>query len=116
MDDQLFLCARDGFLESLPPKERARLPSCDSTQKLLAALVDMKSIQQAMARQSGKSLVFHVNSLIDVMRPYFDCVNLMVAANSDVASPVWGAVRLVLEIRHHRLWQEHANALLMEAD
>ncbi|KAI0133970.1 hypothetical protein BJ170DRAFT_608135 [Xylariales sp. AK1849] len=97
MDDHLFLRARDKFLDSLPPKERARLPSCNSAQKLLAALAEMKPNQQAVTRNTKKSLVSHVSSLVDVMRPYFDCVNLIVAANSDVASPVWGAVRLVLE-------------------
>ncbi|KAK8001808.1 hypothetical protein PG991_014030 [Apiospora marii] len=98
MDPSLFVEARERFLASLPAKERTRLPSCDSAQKLLEAVSNMKPIREAVSRENKKSLLLQVNSLIDVLRPYLDCVNLVVAANSSIASPVWGALRLVFEM------------------
>jgi hypothetical protein len=99
MDDRLFIAARDRFFNSLPVKERSRLPSCDSAEKLLSAVNNMEPVKKAINQQTRSLLLGYVSPLIDVLRPYLDSINLIVATNSDIASPVWGAVRLVLEVR-----------------
>lgn len=101
MEDHLFLQAQAQFLNSLPAKEQARLPSCDSAEKLLLAVNAMGPIQNAVSSQTKRSLLDHISSLVDVLRPYFDCIALIVGANSEIASPVWGAVRLALQVKAH---------------
>jgi hypothetical protein len=98
MDEELFIQARDRFMASLPPHERALLPSCDSAEKLLMAVSEIKLMKRAVSFTMRRCLIDHIKSLVDALRPYFECIGLFVQANSAIAAPVWGAIRLVLQV------------------
>ena len=98
MEDTLFVLARDQFLASLPPKERVLLPACTSAEQLLVDVGNMKHVKHAANRDSRASLINHIKSLVDSLTPYFDCIGLILGANTDIASPVWGAIRLILQV------------------
>ncbi len=115
MEDTLFVLARDQFLASLPPKERGLLPGCVSAEQLLVEVGNMKHVKHAASRDSKASLINHIKSLADSLTPYFDCVGLMVAANTDIASPVWGAIRLILQVSSPKVLQRSNRAELAVA-
>ncbi|KAJ4295630.1 hypothetical protein N0V90_007643 [Kalmusia sp. IMI 367209] len=94
--DTVFVKARDHFLTSLLPDERAQFSKCDSAQQLLETIQNLPAL-----RKNGGILtdcVYSVHRLDEKLSPYFESIGWVVQSHPEFAAIGWGAFRLVLRL------------------
>jgi hypothetical protein len=88
--------ARDQFLASLPPAEKASFTKCPSVERLVAD-VDKLGLERK-DRLWGKRLNGCISALGTSLEPYFEAIGIFVQSHPEFAAIVWGAFRLVFRV------------------
>lgn len=88
--------ARDSFLDSLPPKERALFSNCDSPEELIKDLEKFN----LKVKNRGRILacMTRVKTFNDALSPYFEVVSIAIQSHPEIAAIAWGTLRLVLQL------------------
>jgi hypothetical protein len=89
--------AKREFLASLATEDQLRFSSCSSAQALLQDVKQFEVV--AKSKQRGLRFAQKIQSLSDNLEPYFKAVELICGAHPEVANLVWGALRLILQVR-----------------
>ncbi|KAF2739919.1 hypothetical protein EJ04DRAFT_572652 [Polyplosphaeria fusca] len=97
--NQAFEEARNEFLASLSPKERAVFTKCPSPDQLVD---DVKNLSQGKKDRSwGRRVIASISSLADSLQPYFDTIGTFVSSHPEYAAIVWGAFRLIFQLANN---------------
>ncbi|KAF2177985.1 hypothetical protein K469DRAFT_754797 [Zopfia rhizophila CBS 207.26] len=97
--NQVFEQARDQFLASLSPPEKALFTKCPSAEKLVA---DVEKLGQARKdRLWGKRVVASISALGDSLKPYFETISIFVQSHPEYAAIVWGAFHLMFKLANN---------------
>ncbi|KAF2177896.1 hypothetical protein K469DRAFT_350551 [Zopfia rhizophila CBS 207.26] len=96
LGDSVFIEARDQFLNSLLPSERAQFAKCHSAQQLLKDIKNLLSLKKNAAVR--RSCVQSIANLGTKLSPYFDAIGWIVQSHPEFAAIGWGAFRFVLQL------------------
>jgi hypothetical protein len=95
-DNDIFVDAHLAFLESIPPDERTIFSTCASADQLLA---DARKLEVVLKERSrGRRFIGRIKALTDGLASYFEVINILVSSHPEYAAPVWGSIRLVLQV------------------
>lgn len=105
--EELFARARDEFLSTLAPEERAQFSSCSSVQDVLGKIKGLQNLTKAKRRV--KPCLDKIKDLGDNLTPYFKVLEIFCASNPEWANLVLGALHLILKVSQlcssPRFWQ-----------
>jgi hypothetical protein len=96
--DSVFVKARDGFLTSLSGPERSAFKNCLSPAELITEV--KRFVEKGPQNSRLGSLLGRLKDFSDHLGCYFKAVDIFVQSNPETAAVVWGAIRLVLQVRH----------------
>jgi hypothetical protein len=96
-EDAVFEEARDAFLTSLQPRERRLFKPCKSAAELLEHVrkLDAFNSKHSLLRK----FIVNIEKFGDSLTPFFSVIGLFVQSHPEIASIVWGAVRLIIQVR-----------------
>lgn len=96
--NDIFEKVHNEFIDGLSGKEKVCFSKCSSSEELLETLRNFKILSTKRQKKTLNRCLDVVKRFNDKLRPYFDAVNVIASANDTVAI-VYGAIRLVLEVR-----------------
>ncbi|KAF2183589.1 hypothetical protein K469DRAFT_784815 [Zopfia rhizophila CBS 207.26] len=95
-DDAVFIEARDAFVASLQPSERERFARCGSAQQLIHEIKLFESLSRKPSLL--KRVISKIDTLNQMLSPYFDSIGFFVQSHPEFAAIAWGAIRLALQL------------------
>ena len=94
--------ARDGFIASLPTKERMLFAPCSSAEDLLDGIRELHVIQKQSQNWKTSACLRRIRAFSDTLKPYFEVVSIFVSSNPHYTALLWGALRLILQVSNLR--------------
>ena len=106
-EDTVFKDARDIFLASLQPSEKTLFISCNNADDLLKQLRthDAFKPKRSLIRQ----FMAKIEEFGESLTPFFGAIGLVVQSHPEIAAIVWGAIRLVIQVRRTNKYRRSAN-------
>lgn len=92
----IFREARDQFIESLPLQARAVFSTSSSVDELLDYIQNLEVLAKLRRR---KWIIKTIKSFSDQLKPYFEVVSILVQSNPEYSALVWGALRMIFQVR-----------------
>ena len=94
----IFLMARDQFLDSLFVGERRMFSNCASAEQMIKDIRNLEIVPED--KKMLNRCADRVKSFSDKLEPYFEIINIFIQSNPQFAAIAWGAMRLVLKVIH----------------
>lgn len=91
----IFIEARDAFLKSLQPQQRALFSSCSSPEQLIH---DLKKYRAPFKESPVPKFVSKISNLNLSLESYFGAIDLFVQSHPEIAAIAWGGIRLALQV------------------
>ncbi|KAI0972800.1 hypothetical protein F4678DRAFT_460361 [Xylaria arbuscula] len=96
-DREIFDEAHQEFLDALSERDRARFPLCCSPDDLFQAITSVADQATQGKRRRLNRLLSIAQKLNGRLQPFFDAVNVIIAASS-VAAAVYGSFRIAIQL------------------
>ncbi|OCL06693.1 hypothetical protein AOQ84DRAFT_410359, partial [Glonium stellatum] len=95
-EPNVFIEARDQFLASISPKERALFSNCTSAKCLIEDIKKFDSLSKK--KRWCKPLFTKIHYFSQELAPYFEIVGIVIQSNPEIAAIAWGAIRFILQV------------------
>ena len=86
------------FLAALSEDERRHYSPCASVDDLLEGLSKLEMLTKVRLKRLANRVVSGIKRFHDQLRPFFGVINNVVQCDPTYAAPIWGALRLILEV------------------
>ncbi|KNB06510.1 hypothetical protein FOXG_07204 [Fusarium oxysporum f. sp. lycopersici 4287] len=96
LSDDLFISAKNAFIDSLPADTKVDFKQCRTSTELLEEAEQFNSFRSN--RKLYAKPLENLKRFSDHLEPYFNIIGIAISSNPDAAALVWSAIRLILKL------------------
>jgi hypothetical protein len=93
-----FVTATQEFIDSLPDGAKSRFQRVDNPEAMVISIQDYIKLLESQDKSRLLRACTKIVKLGNVLKPYFQVVDIFESSHPDWAGIAWGAVRLVFQV------------------